>query len=59
MFFIKDSRNRVVGIGPQKIALIHEMIPLPNQGGNIRLIEIIDVLLANGFYVKIFLREIN
>jgi hypothetical protein len=41
----------------RKIALIHEMIPLPNQGGNIRLIEIIDVLLTNGFYVEIFVRE--
>ena len=40
-----------------KVALIHEMIPLPNQGGNIRLIEILDVLLANGFHVEIFVRE--
>ena len=41
----------------RKVALIHEMIPLPNQGGNIRLIEILDVLLANGFHVEIFVRE--
>ena len=41
----------------RKVALIHEMIPLPNQGGNIRLIQILDILLVNGFQIEIFVRE--
>ena len=47
----------VIRSARRKVALVHEMIPLPNQGGNIRLIEILDVLLANGFHLEIFVRE--
>ena len=49
--------SRVTRNGRTRIALVHEMVPLANQGGNIRLIEILDVLLVNELHIQIFVRD--
>ena len=57
LFNNEAYRSNDPGLAHPRVAVFHEMLPRSDQGGNIRLRMIFDVLLANGFHVDVFTRE--
>ena len=49
--------NHQIAVRRIRVAMVLEMAPYPNQGGNVRIFELLSVFARNGFHLELFVRK--